>query len=641
MSNTESIGFFTPMRFSEGKQSQEKMHWLGRLVESYFDLGQQGVVVLPDESPDGIAFQHDKRKLSPGAVALKVLTVALKVVSYIILPLSLIMLIGKAIYRHNNQFVYQEQVASQEHQRFSMKLIDSYTSKKQGNSYQFLKEGVEYVTHVPDDRAHPVAVMRVVTGVDNALKEVGDAMKRSKRHLTENLIQNLDSVKNDLQELRLQLTTKFNDQNFKSQLVKALEEATPHIQDELNRTKESQNVFTDLWEEKKEGEKIGSEEFFQSLLKGIGDYSLPNVDELLLFSEVFHVLKNTIPGIVFSEEAEQLLRGIDQIFLPNGIRNLGNSCYLNSIIQALFASPEIYKIVDREIREEELERRAEENDDDFELRVQRYNEQYAAAEKLRKTLLLLFHAQCQGNKEALVFLTSKLREWLFDNKIINELRDQQDAQEVMQAILDRLKVEMITIESVKKYQNLEAERENRSVESSLFLMLDVKDQNGPVSFSLQGLLDNYFQPKIVTDNDGWRIKEENVVEETEEEIVVNQWEESVKLVNAPRVIFIQLKRYQIEDGQLSKIGHHVEMPAGGIVCLKDCFKERGIDAPKEEVWYQVEAVVPQSGSLYGGHYTANVKKGMDWYHCDDSSVSKAKGSVSENAYFLVLQKIEI
>src|SRR5690606_38909787 len=115
-SSIEEVGFFNPVYHQAGTQRNEKVAWLGRSVEWYFDIGQDSYSILPGPVADRSVpvVKEDAAQRSFFGVILRVVSVALKIISYLSLILPLMMVVGKLIYRAENRFSLQRQISEKE-----------------------------------------------------------------------------------------------------------------------------------------------------------------------------------------------------------------------------------------------------------------------------------------------------------------------------------------------------------------------------------------------------------------------------------------------------------------------------------------------------------------------------------------------
>jgi ubiquitin C-terminal hydrolase len=107
----------------------------------------------------------------------------------------------------------------------------------------------------------------------------------------------------------------------------------------------------------------------------------------------------------------------------------------------------------------------------------------------------------------------------------------------------------------------------------------------------------------------------------------------------PQVLIVQIKRFlQSARGRLEKISESVDVP---LVLNMMPYVQRGSPAAESgQVYYVLFGASEHSGSLSGGHYTATVNTGKDWYHCSDTCISRAtvQRALSGSAYLLFYER---
>lgn len=74
-------------------------------------------------------------------------------------------------------------------------------------------------------------------------------------------------------------------------------------------------------------------------------------------------------------------------------------------------------------------------------------------------------------------------------------------------------------------------------------------------------------------------------------------------------------------------------------------QENEEDEGTSDISYSLYAIVNQIGSMEGGHYTANIKNGDDWWLCDDDDVENVEKTSkllkdNKNAYVLFYHRKE-
>ena len=136
------------------------------------------------------------------------------------------------------------------------------------------------------------------------------------------------------------------------------------------------------------------------------------------------------------------------------------------------------------------------------------------------------------------------------------------------------------------------------------LLLPIPNKSSPTT--LLDCLNNYaFREK---ENDKGRCKRCNI--ETNSNDILTQ------LMNAPEMLIMNIKRYSIINGKAQKNQTPISIP----LILEDL----GYLSTEEtyKYWYQLTGVVHHAGTLTSGHYTANVRMNNGtWLYCNDSSIT--------------------
>jgi ubiquitin C-terminal hydrolase len=154
-------------------------------------------------------------------------------------------------------------------------------------------------------------------------------------------------------------------------------------------------------------------------------------------------------------------------------------------------------------------------------------------------------------------------------------------------------------------------------EHSIALALDIPQQDT----DLQSCLKNMFEIEKV---DGWKC--DRCQKSFQAEKVCRLW-------RVPKVLVIALKRFVYNGHQWIKLETSVTIPET-LTLDAHCI---GVEKPTP---YHLRGMCLHLGTCTGGHYLAHIKKGTDWFICDDTTIIPTSYSeqdskmASTNTYLL-------
>jgi len=360
--------------------------------------------------------------------------------------------------------------------------------------------------------------------------------------------------------------------------------------------------------------------------------------------------RNQKPGFVSKhrdvKDNKHSLKSIKKV--PNklklsGLRNLGNTCFMNAVLQSLsniqiFSSPFTNMPSLENALRSAIPKSITNNDN------------LLIAEELRKTIILL------GEKKKSVISPQSLFSVIW--KIVPQFKGykQQDAQEFLRYMLDRLHTELTTLfprNSVSK--NLS----NTSLVTSLFrgvlqnevkcLVCGTESKKHDPFFDLSlDIPQKYFDDNSSGENCllSECLNKFTELEELAETELYNcptckKKQKSTKkfwIQRLPKVLCLHLKRFKWSECSRSKLDVHIEFP------IKDLDMNSFMLANKHETRnnsgspiYDLSAVIVHHGNGAGtGHYTSFAIHEGYWHHFNDSTVTicNEEAVVNSKAYIL-------
>lgn len=353
----------------------------------------------------------------------------------------------------------------------------------------------------------------------------------------------------------------------------------------------------------------------------------------------------------------------NKIINCNGLQNLGNTCYINAILQCLLRiEPLYYYFVNKHFL----------NDIDI--------EKFKNKENLTENIYDLFVTYFENNEKVLEI--NDLYEYFINNFPIIERGEQQDAHEFLIFLLDFLHQELNRANKVNinisnnnnKPMRLESKYEigdedladleliarnywQKYLTADKSILVDIFQ--GQIKNTITCLSCNivkntfecimYYSLSIPKDNNCTLKKclkmfsKEEKMEKNDKYDCENCKEKTNSLKKTefwkfPNIIIFQLKRFKLKKDKFSKINTMIDFPIKDLN-LNDFSK--GFQRSKPI--YNLFAVVNHSGDLdYGHYYTyAQCEKDNNWYYFDDDNygmIEDPSDIVTKDAYLLFYYK---
>ncbi|KAJ1180428.1 hypothetical protein NDU88_005649 [Pleurodeles waltl] len=333
-----------------------------------------------------------------------------------------------------------------------------------------------------------------------------------------------------------------------------------------------------------------------------------------------------------------------------GLRNLGNTCYMNSILQCLCNTPFLTEYFQKNCYQSDINRSnvlghkgdvAEEfavimkalwtgqyryiSPRDFKFTIGKINDQFAGNSQ-------------QDSQELLLFLMDGLHEDL--NKANNRKRYKEenidhldDSKAAELAWLKHTQLNESII--VKLFQGqfkstvecLTCHKKSRTFEAFMYLSLPLASTN---KCTLQDCLRLFSKDEKLTDNNRFDCSHCKTRRDSLKKIEI--WK-------LPPIVLVHFKRFSFEGRWKQKLQTFVDFP---LECLD---LSQYVIGPKNNLKYNLFAVSNHYGGLDGGHYTAYSKNALrqHWFKFDDHEVSEISTSSvkSSAAYILFYSSVKL
>ncbi len=261
-----------------------------------------------------------------------------------------------------------------------------------------------------------------------------------------------------------------------------------------------------------------------------------------------------------------------------GLKNLGNSCYMNASLQLLFIIPDLVQTIQG----------IQKNGKDF-----------------LSNLCNLFNSNKIDNQETL----KNLRFHFFKMMQMNseDIWKQQDAHEFLNFILDELNWNPLETNTCLRKEIGNERIIDKQKTSHLQISFNVNDDATAVE--LQKIIDVYSAFEYIEESVG---------------------EKAIQIINSPEYLFLHLVRFEYEKVQGTRrkkcnpLHHHLDTPLS-----------------VGEGKYQVIGWINHIGkSMDLGHYTTFLNKGERWLHYNDEEVSQVfPERIGAGAYIVLLKKL--
>ncbi|XP_037125229.1 ubiquitin carboxyl-terminal hydrolase 2-like [Syngnathus acus] len=347
-------------------------------------------------------------------------------------------------------------------------------------------------------------------------------------------------------------------------------------------------------------------------------------------------LMSTFMGLIINQAKKQSPQGLV------GLKNLGNTCFMNSILQCLSNTPELRDYCLREVHRTDL------ND----------STNSALVEEFAKLIQSLWTSV---NNETFIPSDFRSQVQICAPKFAG--CNQQDAQEFLRFLLDALHNEVNRVTecpgaSVEDFDHLSDEDKAKRMwsmylerEDSKVVDLFVGQLKSSLTCTVCGFRSDVFEPfwdlsipiasmtsGEVTLKDCLRLFTKEDVLDGDERPTCNGCKSRQKCTKRfsiqkfPQILVLHLKRFSDSNVRASKLSTYVNFP------LKELDLREFASDGSDRAMYNLYAVSNHWGNTLGGHYTSYCKNAIvgEWYGFNDCRVSHMSSSQvrSSNAYIL-------
>ncbi|XP_045142387.1 ubiquitin carboxyl-terminal hydrolase 8 [Echinops telfairi] len=355
------------------------------------------------------------------------------------------------------------------------------------------------------------------------------------------------------------------------------------------------------------------------------------------------------PKAEISRLSASQIRNLNPVFggsgpALTGLRNLGNTCYMNSVLQCLCNAPHLADYFNRNLYQDDINRSnllghkgevAEEfgiimkalwtgqyryvSPKDFKITIGKINDQFAGFSQQDSQELLLF--LMDGLHEDLNKADNRKRHREENNDHLDDLRAAEHAWQKHKQLNESIIVALFQGQFKSTVQCLTCHKKSRTFEAFMYLSLPLASTS---KCSLQDCLRLFSKEEKLTDNNRFYCSHCRARRDSLKKIEI--WK-------LPPVLLVHLKRFSYDGRWKQKLQTSVDFP------LEHLDLSQYVIGPKNSLKkYNLFSVSNHYGGLDGGHYTAYCRNAarQRWFKFDDHEVSDISvSSVKSSAAYIL------
>ncbi|XP_064192598.1 ubiquitin carboxyl-terminal hydrolase 8-like isoform X1 [Anguilla rostrata] len=327
-----------------------------------------------------------------------------------------------------------------------------------------------------------------------------------------------------------------------------------------------------------------------------------------------------------------------------GLRNLGNTCYMNSILQCLCNTPAMADYFNKNLYQQDINRAnilghkgevAEEfgvimkalwsglykfiSPRDFKITIGKINDQFASYDQHDSQELLLF--LMDGLHEDLNKADNRKRYIEEENDHLDDFKAADLAWNKHKLLNESIIVALFQGQFKSTVQCLTCHKKSRTFETFMYLSLPLASSN---KCTLQDCLKLFSKEERLTDNNKVFCRNCKTHRDSTKKLEI--WK-------VPPILLVHLKRFSYEGRWKQKLQTSVDFP------LENLDLNHYVIGPKHNLKrYNLYGVSNHYGGLDGGHYTAYCKNSnkQRWFKYDDHEVAEiSTSSVKSPAAYII------